>query len=311
MFRLLLSFATSACREQTLLPDELTFRTVKANAGDSICFTNLPPYTSVVFDRLPISQFAASSSINQTKTSLIGPKETVGFDSGAAFADLKITAESTGTFSYFVVHYPPDCSERILSTHPTDILKRDDSPGKVCFFNGAGRRVTYRIFVSAGPNGLLESTPLNLAIQNDGAESLVSVQPSVISWENMKSVGIQVQADGTHFGFSQTLGLKEPSFIESANELWNLRRFDSLWGLLSGRTRSKLALRDAEIDFHWHHVGHYSAAMDILMIAIHGVQAAIWVAGFGALCYLVAMKWRGPEDGSQGQASDTTGPDTI
>jgi hypothetical protein len=179
----------------------------------------------VVFGRLPFSQFNASYSIGAAETSLVGGNITIGFDSGAAFADLDMSPTFPGTFSYFIVHYPHDCSERILSTHPTDVLTRDVSRGRTCFFSGPGRRVTYRVFVSTESIGFLQSKPLTLPLEGDSAESIASGEPSVITWDNVKSVGIQVQVDGTRFGFSQRLDDTKPSFIVNPNEFRTGRKF--------------------------------------------------------------------------------------
>jgi hypothetical protein len=267
------------CHEQGVL-DEVAFGSMNVQAGQSVGFRDLPPRVSVVFRRMPASTFTATYRVSNQTTSLIGASHSFGFDSGNSTADFEVTMTADGKLSYVIVTFPKDCSQRIISTRLIDAVQHGASPGKVCFFNGASRRLNYRIFVSTEENGSLRAQQLSLQMRGEGVQTLENVPASLFTWENVRRLAIQVQGDGVDRGFSQMRNSTEPGFL--FNE-----RGDSKEAYFRGRDRPEMAL-----DFGCGDPNNYCSATVVRLIATHAIRVCGKWASVVAVGYLSWRKYR-------------------
>jgi hypothetical protein len=194
MFRAFLGVSVSLCSYEFSDTSSVKFRELDLEAGETICLKRLPPFTSAVFNSFPRSFFYVNYQNSSDSAFAVGTSRTTGFYTGNSRANVTACATDAGTFSYFIVSFPPDCSERIVSNTLPDTITRMNTTDRICYFNGAQRDLSYRISVRSKSSGILESSMLDAPLIGDQNISLEFVDPSIISWcGEMNSVTITVR----------------------------------------------------------------------------------------------------------------------
>jgi hypothetical protein len=251
MLASLLMGISGICIDHQSIGQEVIFKKFEIKSGESLCFKSIPPYTSIVFKKLPPSKFMANYTGGNVESSRTGPAGAVGFDSANSTVDLEVIPSESGRVSYFAVTFASDCSERILSTHSRDKIKRDSSSGKVCYFNGANRKLGYEILSSVGKDGTVESKGLDLKLKGDSVQRLDRSEASVITWENVKSIGIHVHGHGNAVGLFQSLSGNEPSFLVKQKSNWGGRRVGKERPLFRHFAKSRIHFSESDLNFRW------------------------------------------------------------
>jgi hypothetical protein len=210
---LFVPLVASLCTQELTTTGELTFNSLQLAAGETICFPNLPPYTSLVFRHLPPSTVTGTVG----DVVLKGTETTQGFDTGNSIATVSLTATAAGKVSYFAVTFPSDCAERIVSNHRHDFIHREKTKTKICYFNGGTRHQLYGFDFKGKASGVLASTLLNGTVTGSTKQFVEDASPAIISWSGQVSeVAIDVKEHHSPRARVTLTGTR-PSLIE-ANE---------------------------------------------------------------------------------------------